>query len=98
MNARVVLKSAVPFFARYSGIAKTLAFRYGGPGVIFMLHSAVGDSDPYPDDRLRCPVAVLEKTLGWLKDNDVAFVSLDEAVERLRRSSTGRFCAFTFDD
>jgi len=98
MNAHVVLKSATPVFARYSGIAGTLAFRYGGPGVIFMLHSTVDDSDPYPDDGLRCPVAVLEKALGWLKDNNVAFVSLDEAMERLGRPSAAKFCTFTFDD
>lgn len=98
MNARAVLKSTAPVIACYSGIAKALALRYGGAGVIFMLHSMVGKSGGYFEEGLRCPVAALERTLRWLTDNGVQFVSLDEAVERLSRPSTGKFCAFTFDD
>ena len=40
----------------------------------------------------------LEWSLRWLKDRRVDFVSLDEAVERLRAPATGPFAAFTFDD
>ena len=82
----------------YSGIANALAFRYAGPGVIFMLHSTVGKSDTFLLEDLRCPVAALEWILSWLKDTDVQFVSLDEAMRRLSRPSSDRFCAFTFDD
>ncbi len=98
MNARAVLKSTAPVIACYSGIAKALAIRYGGPGVIFMLHSTVGDCGSHLAQDLRCPVAALERTLCWLEDDGVEFVSLDEAVDRLRRPSTGKFCTFTFDD
>ena len=98
MNARAVLKSAAPAIVCYSGIAKALAFRYGGPGVIFMLHSTVGEADTFLIEDLRCPVATLERILCWLRDNGIQFVSLDEAMHRLSRPSPGRFCAFTFDD
>lgn len=98
MNARAIARSAAPFIARYSGIGKALALRYRGPGVIFMLHSAVDNSTFYVEELLRCPIATLTRTLAWLRDNDIEFVSLDEAVERLGRSSPGKFCAFTFDD
>jgi len=98
MNARAILKSAAPFIAHYSGIGRALAFHYAGPGTIFVLHSIVGDIAHYPDHHIRCSVAALERILRWLRDQGVEFVSLDEAVERLERSSTGRFCVFTFDD
>jgi peptidoglycan/xylan/chitin deacetylase (PgdA/CDA1 family) len=98
MNAHAVLKSAAPAIACYSGIAKALAFRYGGPGVIFMLHSTVGKSDTFLLEDLRCPVTALEWILSWLKDNGFQFVSLDEAMQRLSQPSPRRFCAFTFDD
>jgi peptidoglycan/xylan/chitin deacetylase (PgdA/CDA1 family) len=97
MTARSVLKAAAPVVAHYSGIGKALAFRYGGPGVIFMLHSTIANSTPYLAD-IRCPVASLERSLQWLKDNGVAFVSLDEALARLAAPPSGKFCAFTFDD
>jgi len=98
MNARAALKSAAPAIACYSGIASALAFRYGGPGVIFMLHSTVGKANTFLLEDLRCPLATLEGILSWLKDNDVQFVSLDDAMQRLSRPLSKRFCAFTFDD
>jgi peptidoglycan/xylan/chitin deacetylase (PgdA/CDA1 family) len=97
MSARTVLKSTAPVIAHYSGIGKALAFRYGGSGVIFMLHSTIANSVPYLED-IRCPVAALERTLCWLRDNGVQFVSLDQALERLSGPPTGKFCVFTFDD
>jgi peptidoglycan/xylan/chitin deacetylase (PgdA/CDA1 family) len=97
MSAREMLKLAAPLVAHYSGIGGALAFRYGGPGVIFMLHSTVADADFHLGD-IRCPVAALERSLHWLKDAGFAFVSLDEAVDRLHRPQSGKFCALTFDD
>lgn len=97
MTARAFLKSTAPVIAHYSGIAKVLALRYGGPGVIFMLHSTVANSAPYLED-IRCPAAALERTLCWLKDNDVQFVTLDQALERLSGPPSRKFCVFTFDD
>jgi peptidoglycan/xylan/chitin deacetylase (PgdA/CDA1 family) len=97
MTVRRFLKSAAPVVAYYSGIAKALEFRYGGSGVIFLLHSTIDNSAPYLED-IRCPVAALERTLHWLRDNGVQFVSLDQALERLSGPPRGKFCVFTFDD
>src|SRR5262245_37861395 len=94
MNIRALVLN----MARYGGISKALALRYAGPGIIFALHSVVDDADLCPGDFLRCTVARLEQTLSWFKDNRVKVVSLDEAIERLARSSTDKFCVFTFDD
>src|SRR5579863_1481823 len=97
MSLGRTLKSAAPYIVHYSGAGRALASRYGGLGVIFMLHSIVGEPALYLED-MRCPIAVLERTLRWLRDNDVEFVSLDEALERLEQPQTRKFCAFTFDD
>lgn len=93
-----MFKSTAPVIARYSGISKVLAFRYAGPGTIFLLHSVVPDTTSYPEEFTRCPVSVLEDTLAWLKDNKVQFVSLDTALDRLATPAVDRFCVFTFDD
>jgi peptidoglycan/xylan/chitin deacetylase (PgdA/CDA1 family) len=98
MTMRPVFKAAVPAIAHYSGIGKALAFRYSGRGVIFMLHSTSGDSGPDIKPGTPYPIAALERTLCWLKDNGIEILSIDEAVERLSTSSTRKFCAFTFDD
>jgi peptidoglycan/xylan/chitin deacetylase (PgdA/CDA1 family) len=63
-----------------------------------MLHSTVGKSNTFLLEDLRCPLATLEGILSWLKDKDVQFVSLDDAMQRLSRPLSKRFCAFTFDD
>jgi peptidoglycan/xylan/chitin deacetylase (PgdA/CDA1 family) len=97
MTARTFFKSTARGAVHYSGIAKMLAYRYSGPGVIFMLHSTVGNSVPYLDG-IRCPVAVLERTLCYLRDNGVQFVSLDQALGRLKGLPSAKFCVFTFDD
>lgn len=96
MSARAILKSTAPVIARYSGVGKALAFRYAGPGTIFILHSIGGAF--CPDEFLSCPASVLESTLSWLKENGIRVVSLDEAVERLVERSREKFCVFTFDD
>jgi peptidoglycan/xylan/chitin deacetylase (PgdA/CDA1 family) len=96
MSVRAVLKYTAPFIARYSGIAKALAFRYSGPGTIFFLHS-VGDTF-FPDELLSCPTPVLEAALSWFRRNRIRVVSLDEAVDRLNARSIEKFCVITFDD
>lgn len=98
MNVSAIFKSTAPFFAHHSGIGKALAFRYAGPGTVFMLHSLVRDADSDPDESLRCPVATLEHTLSWLRRSGIEIVGLDEAVNRLARPQTNQFCVFTFDD
>jgi peptidoglycan/xylan/chitin deacetylase (PgdA/CDA1 family) len=94
---RAALKSKLPAIAHHAGISKALALRYGGAGVIFTLHSTIGNSVPYLED-FRCPVVTLERTLSWLKASDFDFVSLDEALRRLSTPPRRKFCVFTFDD
>jgi peptidoglycan/xylan/chitin deacetylase (PgdA/CDA1 family) len=93
-----VLKSTAAVIARYSGLGKTLAFRYAGRGTIFGLHSIVNDEVFCPDAFLHCSVSALQYTLTWLKDNGVQVVHFDEAIKLLARPSVNRFCVFTFDD
>jgi len=98
MRATSILKTAFPIVTRCSGLSSALALRYRGAGTIFMLHSVVDDIDGYPDHSLRCPVATLARTLSWLRDRDVEFVTLDGLLERLRAPARRPFAAFTFDD
>jgi peptidoglycan/xylan/chitin deacetylase (PgdA/CDA1 family) len=98
MNPRATLKSAAPYVAHYSGLSRTLAVRYAGAGVIFGLHSISDNAASGPDEYLGCPERALEQTLSWLRNNNIAVVSLDEAMRRLDRPSAARFCVFTFDD
>jgi peptidoglycan/xylan/chitin deacetylase (PgdA/CDA1 family) len=98
MTARALLKAAFPVVVHYSGLGLTLAARYSGRGTIFALHSVVTDSRTAPDANLRCPVSKLDQALRWLRRRGIAFVSLDQAIERLHDPDTEPFCAFTFDD
>ena len=41
-----------------TGAARLIAHRYGGRGVIFMLHSVVDDAEPYLREPIRCTVRV----------------------------------------
>ncbi len=95
---RSFVRSSAPFVAHRSGISRAMGRRYRGRGVVFMLHSVVNDDAFHPEAMLRCPVSRLDWILRWLKANDVAFVSLDEAIARLARPQDGLFAAFTFDD
>jgi peptidoglycan/xylan/chitin deacetylase (PgdA/CDA1 family) len=98
MGAQSFLKAVLPTIVHRSGAAQALALRYRGRGTIFMLHSVVDDAGPHPDHSLRCPVATLARTLRWLRERGVEFVSLDEAVARLQTPASRPFAAFTFDD
>jgi peptidoglycan/xylan/chitin deacetylase (PgdA/CDA1 family) len=98
VTVRSFVKSAVSVATHVTGLSRAIALRYRGYGSIFALHSIVEDDAFYPDTTLRCPVSKLERTLRWLQQLGVEFVSLDEAVERLSGPPTRRFAAFTFDD
>jgi peptidoglycan/xylan/chitin deacetylase (PgdA/CDA1 family) len=93
-----IVKSAIYTTAHVSGLSRALALRYRGRGVIFALHSIVDDAASNPDHTLRCPVGKLEWILRWLRQQDLDFVTLDEAVERLSAPAARPFAAFTFDD
>jgi len=98
MNVRAIVKPAAPFVARYSGLGKALALRYGGAGAVFMLHSIVGDGADHIDAPIRCPASALERALLWIRDNGVRIVGLDEAVDRLESRAKDKFCVLSFDD
>jgi peptidoglycan/xylan/chitin deacetylase (PgdA/CDA1 family) len=98
MSVRTILKSTAPIIAHYGGLGKVLAFRYRGRGIIFALHSVVDNDAFHPDETLRCPVGKLEWALARLRQLDLDFVTLDEAVKRLSEPVARPFAAFTLDD
>ena len=98
MQVPDIVKSAVYTTAHVSGLSRVLALRYRGRGIIFALHSIVDDDAFHPDHTLRCPVGKLKWILRRLRQQELDFVTLDEAVERLNASSARPFVAFTFDD
>jgi peptidoglycan/xylan/chitin deacetylase (PgdA/CDA1 family) len=92
------IKTSVSVGAHVTGVSRVLAARYRGRGMIFALHSVVEDGAVHPDYTLRCSVGQLTWTLGWLRNEGVELVSLDEAIERLTARNPRPFAAFTFDD
>jgi peptidoglycan/xylan/chitin deacetylase (PgdA/CDA1 family) len=93
-----LIKSSVYLTAHVTGLSRALGLRYRGRGIIFAFHSIVDDDAFYPDHSLRCPVGKLEWILRRLRQQQLDFVTLDEAVERLDASTARPFVAFTFDD
>ena len=81
-----------------TGAARLIAHRYGGRGVIFMLHSVVDDPEPYLREPIRCTVRVLEALLRHLRGHQTELVSLDDALHRFCDPKAPRFAVFTFDD
>src|ERR1044072_6561068 len=98
IHLRSLVRRSTPLIAHRSGISRAIAQRYRGRGVIFMLHSVVGDDAFYPEATLRCTVGRLDWFLRWLKANDVDLVSLDEAIAPLGQPQSAPFAAFTCDD
>lgn len=93
-----LIKSSVYLTAHMTGLGRAVGFRYRGRGIIFAFHSIVDDNAFYPDYTLRCPVGKLEWILRRLRQQQLDFVTLDEAVERLGAPAARPFVAFTFDD
>lgn len=98
MAVHASVKMAVYTTAHFSGLSRALAYRYRGRGIIFALHSVVDDDAFHPDHTLRCPVGKLAWALRWLRQQQLDFVTLDQAVERLSAPAAKPFVAFTFDD
>jgi peptidoglycan/xylan/chitin deacetylase (PgdA/CDA1 family) len=98
MTVKSLVRSAITSSAHRTGLSRVIAARYRGRGVIFALHSVVDDISRYPDQTLRCAADKLAWVLQWLRDEDLDFVSLDEAVRRLRTEDSRPFAAFTLDD
>jgi peptidoglycan/xylan/chitin deacetylase (PgdA/CDA1 family) len=85
----------------WSGVYRLMAPRTAGLGVIFMLHRvrpARLRGAFAPNAGLEVTPDFLDRTLGLMKRRAVEVVDLDEAAERLKSRSKGRFAVFTFDD
>jgi peptidoglycan/xylan/chitin deacetylase (PgdA/CDA1 family) len=89
---RVLLSEAV---AR-SGIGSVVGRRYGGRGLIFMLHSVTDTAAP--GQTLRCSLQTLENALQWVRREQLDIVTLDQALCRLAEPHPRKFVVFTFDD
>ena len=89
---------AVERWLHRTGAARVIARRYGGRGVIFMLHSVVEDAEPYLREPIRCTKGVLELLLRYLRARQIDIVSLDDALRRFSDPNGPRFAVLTFDD
>lgn len=69
-------------------------------GAILMFHRVrPASADGFqPNRHLEVTPDYLDYTLSRLRRDDVAIVSMDEAVDQLARGVQGRFAAITFDD
>ena len=99
MQIHTLIKSGVYVTAHVTGLNRALALRYRGCGIIFALHSVTAGDAFYPDDlMLRCPASKLEWILRCLRQMQLDFVRLDEAVARLETPAARPFVALTLDD
>lgn len=87
--------------AHYSGLASLARPFIGSVGAILMLHRTTA-SPERPDSfnqHLNIDPAFLDRLIAVMKGDGYQFVSMDEAVARLRgRRGEGRFVAITADD
>jgi peptidoglycan/xylan/chitin deacetylase (PgdA/CDA1 family) len=87
--------------ARYSGLAPLARPFVGGIGAILMLHRVTAAPEkPLGINRhLNIAPDFLDAVIADMKAGGYAFVSLDEAIERIRRGGVdGQFAAITADD
>ena len=87
--------------ARYSGLAPLARPFVGGIGAILMLHRVTATPEkPLGINRhLNIAPAFLDAVIADMKAGGYAFVSLDEAIERIRAGGAGgRFATITADD
>lgn len=87
--------------ARYSGVASLARPFLGGIGAILMLHRVTATPEK-PDgfnSHLNIAPDFLDAVIEAMKADGYSFVSMDEAVERIRGGGKGgRFAAITADD
>ncbi|TGQ73151.1 MAG: polysaccharide deacetylase [Mesorhizobium sp.] len=87
--------------ARYTGIAPLVKPFVGGIGAILMLHRVTANPEK-PDSvnrHLTIAPGFLEAMIADMKANGYAFVSMDEAVERIKAGGKGgQFATITADD
>ena len=87
--------------ARFTGIAPLARPLVGGIGAILMLHRVTASPErPRGVNRhLNIAPSFLDAVIADMKRCGYAFVSMDEAVERIKRGGAdGRFAAITADD
>jgi len=96
-----VIRKLALNMARYSGIAPLARPLMGGIGAILMLHRVTACPEkPFGANRhLNISPDFLDAVVADMKASGYVFVSMDEAVERIRRGgSGGLFAALTADD
>ena len=88
------------FAARFSGIARLLDSRLGGIGAILMVHR-VTDEQPKPlgiNRHLNVRPSFLDAGIAEMKRVGYRFVTMDEALDRMKSPSVERFATITADD
>ncbi|TIV73743.1 MAG: polysaccharide deacetylase, partial [Mesorhizobium sp.] len=87
--------------ARYSGLAPLARPFVGGIGAILMLHrvTATPEKPNSVNRHLNIAPAFLDRLIVDMKGRGYAFVSLDEAIERIKMGGKGgQFATITADD
>ncbi len=86
--------------ARFSGLTRLLGGRLGGIGAILMVHRVtMASAKPLGINRhLNVAPTFLDAAIGEMKRMGYDFVSMDEALERMRSPRAGRFATITADD
>ncbi|CDX31501.1 Polysaccharide deacetylase [Mesorhizobium plurifarium] len=87
--------------ARYSGLAPLARPFVGGIGAILMLHrvTAMPEKPNSVNRHLNIAPAFLDRLIADMKGQGYTFVSLDEAIERIRNGGKdGQFATITADD
>jgi peptidoglycan/xylan/chitin deacetylase (PgdA/CDA1 family) len=95
------LRKAVLRLAGATGLVPLAKPFLGGVGAILMLHSVTARSDAAIDFNAHLTITpqFLDRLLTSMKEQGYEFVSMDEAVARLRMHAGGaRFAAITLDD
>ncbi len=87
----------------YSGVYRAFENNWSGMGAVFMLHHIRAQNEPFPgfhpNSCLETTPQFLDAVLARLQVQGVEFVSMRDAVERIRTGDTSsRFAAFTIDD
>ncbi len=87
----------------YSGVYRAFESTWSGMGAIFMLHHVRAQKEPFPgfhpNSCLETTPEFLDAVLARLRAQGIEFVSIGDAVQRIRSGdTTSRFAAFTIDD
>jgi peptidoglycan/xylan/chitin deacetylase (PgdA/CDA1 family) len=101
IDSSEALRKAVLRIAGATGLAPLAKPFLGGVGAILMLHSVTARTDPADgfNAHLTITPQFLDKLIWSMKADGYSFVSMDEAVARLRdRAGGDRFAAITLDD